>query len=766
MGAAPILTILKDGQEVRSCRLEGESVLGRSEGCVIRLDDRAVSRQHAIFRPLGDSVQVEKQSEFAPLSVNGAECTSAILKEGDIVSIGPYLLRLSMQGTGPELFAAPDLPPPPTPVSASAPVAVTASPADTGPPPEDNPLFSMGSQAAPGTNSPSELEFAPADLAEATRSSVNLGGTNAVMPAEFPASDGFTGPIDGDGQTKLTSSADVAAVLVFDEGAANVRRFEIDKAEISIGRGKACDIVLNDKKSSRKNAVIVRAGNSFTIRDLGSSNGTYVNGERVQERQLAGDDLVQVGDVQFQFKAKSKAYEAEEPNFPVAINDEVVVEAQPESFEQSLPIGMTAGMGDGSTRTGIASAGTRSNLSIPSVAGIAGIGASAQKNASLVEKFKSLPPTRRAIMGACLLALAYFLILDEDEPMKAPLKKGTAQIKKDGKAGEGKAGVAFEALSPENQKFVERQHALAFDYFKNKEYDKCLFELNKIFALVPDYKNSREIERYAKEGKRKLDAIEEEKRKREEEARLKAQIVQLVDQTREFMSKRDYDSARELFSQILAVDPENKLVEDWRREIQEHEDSIRIDGEKKRVQAEVNKKGWEIYREAGALAKSSRFQSAIRRYRDVLALNALDQKLNRAAKAGIANSFNQIETQREPSLAQGREAEASGEFTRAYLYFKKATIIDPSHPEGYKGMTRVRAVLHDRAKVVYTEAVLAESFSDFALARKRFKECLEIAPEDDIYFDRAKHKLARFFKDGEAAAGAPGAAGTDGAPLK
>ena len=37
-----------------------------------------------------------------------------------------------------------------------------------------------------------------------------------------------------------------------------------------------------------------------------------------------------------------------------------------------------------------------------------------------------------------------------------------------------------------------------------REYDKCLLEVGKIFSIVQDYKNAREIESFAKEGKRKL----------------------------------------------------------------------------------------------------------------------------------------------------------------------------------------------------------------------------------------------------------------------
>ncbi len=82
----------------------------------------------------------------------------------------------------------------------------------------------------------------------------------------------------------------------------------------------------------------------------------------------------------------------------------------------------------------------------------------------------------------------------------------------------------------------------------------------------------------------------------------------------------------------------------------------------------------------------------------------------------------------------------------AYQNYKGATKVDPPHPAGHAGMARVKGFLHDRAKNLYTEAVIAESYSDFTTAQKKFKECLSTAPDDDIYHDRAKRKLANYFK--------------------
>lgn len=66
-------------------------------------------------------------------------------------------------------------------------------------------------------------------------------------------------------------------------------------ASTSIGRHPDSEIFLDDITVSRRHSCIDRADDGFTIRDVGSLNGTYVNRERVETRVLADGDEVQVG---------------------------------------------------------------------------------------------------------------------------------------------------------------------------------------------------------------------------------------------------------------------------------------------------------------------------------------------------------------------------------------------------------------------------------------------------------------------------------------
>jgi FHA domain-containing protein len=63
-----------------------------------------------------------------------------------------------------------------------------------------------------------------------------------------------------------------------------------------IGRSSSCDLVLRDDSVSRRHAEIALRGGVCVVRDLGSSNGTWVNGRAVQRARLRAGDELQLGE--------------------------------------------------------------------------------------------------------------------------------------------------------------------------------------------------------------------------------------------------------------------------------------------------------------------------------------------------------------------------------------------------------------------------------------------------------------------------------------
>ena len=77
--------------------------------------------------------------------------------------------------------------------------------------------------------------------------------------------------------------------------------FETAGARTLIGRSPDCDVFLDDVTVSRRHAEIVREGDDYVIRDLGSLNGTFVNRHRIESSVLSADDEVQIGKYRMTF---------------------------------------------------------------------------------------------------------------------------------------------------------------------------------------------------------------------------------------------------------------------------------------------------------------------------------------------------------------------------------------------------------------------------------------------------------------------------------
>jgi hypothetical protein len=80
-------------------------------------------------------------------------------------------------------------------------------------------------------------------------------------------------------------------------------RFLLDREATTVGRHPDSDIFLDDVTVSRRHAELLRTSGQMTVKDLGSLNGTYVNGERVDERALGTGDEVQIGRFKLLFVA-------------------------------------------------------------------------------------------------------------------------------------------------------------------------------------------------------------------------------------------------------------------------------------------------------------------------------------------------------------------------------------------------------------------------------------------------------------------------------
>ena len=80
------------------------------------------------------------------------------------------------------------------------------------------------------------------------------------------------------------------------------RTHEVDSKRVVIGRSRECDIQVADPNASRRHAELRRDGDTFSIVDLGSTNGLEVNGRRTQRAKLADGDRITIGTTELVFE--------------------------------------------------------------------------------------------------------------------------------------------------------------------------------------------------------------------------------------------------------------------------------------------------------------------------------------------------------------------------------------------------------------------------------------------------------------------------------
>jgi pSer/pThr/pTyr-binding forkhead associated (FHA) protein len=223
-------------------------VIGRDPSCDVVIASNQVSRRHAMIAPT-DAGYVITDTSTNGLQVNGQAVTgSRTLSRGDVVRVGEEEFRFYAQSAPP-------------------------APADA---PVETPAVALVEPPVEESVEESVEEPAPA-------------ATAAIIDEPAPPS--------------ASRPPAMASLEITNEGVLKGRRFEIRTPLTHIGRGAHNDFVINDLSVSETHAKLQRREGGWFIVDMGSTNGTYVGGRRINgEHTLAGAPDVRFGNVKCLFQ--------------------------------------------------------------------------------------------------------------------------------------------------------------------------------------------------------------------------------------------------------------------------------------------------------------------------------------------------------------------------------------------------------------------------------------------------------------------------------
>lgn len=124
------------------------------------------------------------------------------------------------------------------------------------------------------------------------------GGSHPPLRSEESEKSQAAGPAPEEEQDLAKPASRLLARLVASQGEV----YEMRKAQTTVGREPSCDITLNETTISARHAELSFQRGQFIIRDLGSTNGTFVNDTKVDQSRLESGSKLRLGRVEFVFE--------------------------------------------------------------------------------------------------------------------------------------------------------------------------------------------------------------------------------------------------------------------------------------------------------------------------------------------------------------------------------------------------------------------------------------------------------------------------------
>jgi len=105
----------------------------------------------------------------------------------------------------------------------------------------------------------------------------------------------------------------MACLCLLAEDGATAKTWELGEDPLAVGRGAGADVVINDASLSRRHFLILRQADGYLLKDLGSRNGTWVDGRPAKATKLHHHDCILAGQTLFVFSETVPASELPAP---------------------------------------------------------------------------------------------------------------------------------------------------------------------------------------------------------------------------------------------------------------------------------------------------------------------------------------------------------------------------------------------------------------------------------------------------------------------
>jgi pSer/pThr/pTyr-binding forkhead associated (FHA) protein/tetratricopeptide (TPR) repeat protein len=481
------------------------------------------------------------------------------------------------------------------------------------------------------------------------------------------------------------------------------------------GRDPSCEIFIDSPHVSRKHFELARTNEGFFLTDLGSSNGTKLNGLRTpphEPTRLDSGDELRVMNIVMLFEIRDTHFANRIESLPVPAFDPMF---------SALPMPWSSPEMEEATQI------------------------RSPKLEEIPSDWRKLRPHhlkhvdwKKNKVRVALLVLTPLLLIMALLPSKP---KGPPRDP----AAAGQS-VVFENLSVEQKAVVKDSFNLARNLYVQGKYELCLTELAKVHELIPQYENSKELQSFCEQGKELVHRQRDLERKERERAMIEQQITGYVEACKARLTvNATVDETRQCLAEAMELDPEHALITEMIHTAQMHEEERKFMKAQKEEEEKKTAKGMAQYHKARNLYKKGHLSKALAAYDDFIETpypNIENQKA--VARREVASIKKELKVKVDTLYAKCKELGGSQKYKEAYLACDAAVKEDPSQNEAKEYRDQMHLELKRGMKNIYEDSVLEESLGNVDSAKEKWRRIMKEDLDFDEYTIKAKSKLQKY----------------------
>lgn len=677
------LKVLLHGKEVTSLRLEPgqEYLFGRADGCSVQLEEQpGISRQHFKVAEQNGNWVASVISKFGEIIHGGQPVPEVELSQGSVFKLAGYDFRFSEVDERSQVVESP--------AQMAAGAENQGLPTDVGTseqvarPPATLSMVPYGGNGAAGTaaTSPMPQGFGPAQF-EGNEEATNVG---AVLPARP-----FLRIVKSDGSET---------------------RVELDGKKWLAGREDTCDIFLPDRKASRRQFEITSTPEGYFITDMGSANGTVLNGDPLipeDPRPLQSGDVISVNSLLLHFEIRDPNFEKRMVAIPKEILASPAMVPVPRFEIINYPVAV--GPGGGAVR----------------VDGGYGEPQSERKKGN---------PLRLVLILVIVLGGLY-VAFGEQTPQGG--KNPTVNERQD----------ALSRLTPQQKQLVKEIYVTARNLYMQGKFENAHEQLKKLHEILPEgYEGSKAMEEDClaqRAAAEQLAFVEQERKRVDEQKRMIDRNIRDCNSLAN--TSMSVEQIRQCLAPTIGLDPTNPFVNDLigrvERRVAERNQKL----ETQRDYADRVARGRALYEKAEALRTKSDWYAAIEAYNRHIASELPDPNgLKAKSQASIVQIKNMIAARIDEYLQAANSAYQAKNYRDALEAAKKAKEFDAKSEKAAEFIGRVRRELNAQLRTVYEDAILYEGVGRVQEAQTKWKQIMDRDTIDGEYYQKSRLKLKNY----------------------